>query len=314
MPKMTNPWRKIYDLPQSKDPYTYGVPKFALYLDVEPTNGCMYDCLFCARQQMTRPIGYMDINLFREICKQAKEYGCLGIRLLRWGEPLLHKDIDRMVSMAKSYNLLTHMTTNGLLLDDNMCNKLIDAGLDSIIVSLQGTTEEEYNKVRNTDKYKCIHDNILNLVRIKKDRGVNHPWVHVSTTITDETDKQTKEWKDYWNSIVNSTGVGYTWFKRLEDKSRVEDLVDRSKELLHNFRCIEVMNKLSIDWDGAVSPCCLDYNQQLTIGNINNTNLMELWKSPQVKAIRTLLGQKRQDIFNLCSGCELNYNFRGKDD
>ena len=74
------------------------------------------------------------------------------------------------------------------------------------------------------------------------------------------------------------------------------------------------MNKLSIDWDGTVSPCCLDYDQQLSIGNINKDNLLDLWNSEELKAIRTLLANKRQDVLLLCSTCELNYPFRGKID
>lgn len=307
-----NPWRKIYDLPQSTDPYTYGKPDFALYLDVEPTNGCTFNCLFCARQQMKRPIGYMDLDLYKEICKQAKEYGAHGIRLLRWGEPLLHKQIDEFVKIAKEHSLCTHITTNGMLLDDKMIIRLIESGIDTIIISLQGTNKDEYNKVRNTDKYDVVSNNIKRLVEIRDELKVDNPYVHISTTITDETVAQVKDWERYWSSIVDSTGWGYTWFKRLKDKTKVQDLIDRSKKLPHNFKCIEVMNKLSIDWDGTVSPCCLDYDQQLTIGNIKDNNLMELWKSPQAEAIRTLLGQKRQDLFTLCSGCELNYDFRGK--
>jgi radical SAM protein with 4Fe4S-binding SPASM domain len=304
-----NPWRRIYDHPQSLDPHKNGIPEFALYLDVEPTNVCMFDCLFCARQQMKRPLGYMNMDMCEEICRQAELFGCMGIRYLRWGEPLMHPRIDEMVEIAKDHNLLTHITTNGYMLAEPMCHRLIDAGLDSIIISLQGTTGEEYNNVRNTDVYNKIEGNIEQLMSIKEG-GL--PWVHVSTTVTDESDKQIKEWENKWNGIVDSTGWGYTWFKRLKNKERVEDLIKRAKALPHHFKCIEVMNKLSIDLDGTVSPCCLDYDQQLSIGNIKETDLMTLWKSPQANAIRTLLGQKRQDILVLCSGCELNYAFRGK--
>lgn len=303
-----NPWRKVYDLPQSKDPFKYGVPKFALYLDIEPTNDCILNCLFCVRRQMKRPVGYMPLKLVEEISKQAKEYGAYGIRLLRWGEPLMHPDIVEMVKIISSYGLLSHITTNGILLDKKMSRNLIDAGLTSINISMQGTTTKEYKLLRNNDYLPLISENIKQLMKMKK----TNPHVHISTTITDETDEDVKRWKKKWEPYSDSTGVGYTWFRRLKDKSLVKDFLPREHPMKHRFKCIEVMIKLSIDWDGTVSPCCLDYDQQLSIGNIYETNLKDLFNSPQAKAIRTLLSQERQYMFDLCKTCELNYDFRGK--
>ncbi len=167
---MINPWRKIYDLPESVNPWEFlseGTSiDFALYLDVEPTNHCNMNCAFCvAKQQMKRPKDYMDIKLFEEICKQAEKFGSKGIRFLRWGEPLLHKQIDKMIIMAKDHKQLTHITTNGFFLDDNMCVKLIEAGLDSIIISMQGTNEGEYSKLRGS-QFETIADNVERLRKI----------------------------------------------------------------------------------------------------------------------------------------------------
>jgi len=309
---MINPWRKVYDLPQSRDPYKYGIPKFALYIDVEPTNNCNFSCLFCARQQMNRPIGYMSLELLEKICKQASEYGAYGIRLLRWGEPLLHPDIIEFINIIRKYNLLSHITTNGSLLNTEMAKNIIESKLDSIIISLQGTTDLEYNKLRNTNKYRLVHDNIIRLSKLREELNSEKPYIQVTTTVTDESAEDIEHWKSYWMNYIDEASWGYTWFKRIQNKRKIRNYLERQHKLPHYFKCIEVMNKLSIDWDGTVSPCCLDYDQQLTIGNINNSTLLELWNSEELKAIRTLLGNKRQDLLTLCSTCELNYPFRGK--
>lgn len=311
MPGIKNPWRKVYDSPSSKDPFIHGVPWFALYLDIEATNFCDFDCVFCVNKQMTRKKGFMDLDLYEDICNQAQSYNCKGIRLLRWGEPLLHKGIVEMVKIAKSHKLLTHITTNGYLLDENLSEQLIQKGLDSIIISMQGTTPEEYAKFRG-DNYERVKKNIIGLMRARNSTNRKNPYVTVSTTVTDESDKEINRFVKHWKERVDDVCWGYTWFRRLKDKSDVKELIKRAKKLPHRFKCIEVQNKLSIDWDGTVSICCLDYDQQLSIGHVSD-NLMWLWKSPQAQAIRTLLSQKRQDLFVLCSVCELNYSFRGKD-
>jgi len=307
-----NPWRRVYGCPSSKDPFVYGVPYFALYLDVEPTNNCNFDCLFCVNQQMTRKKGFMDMGLYKKICDQAEKYDCKGIRLLRWGEPLMHPNIVDMVKIAKKHRLLTHITTNGYFLDETMAEKLIQAGLDSIIISMQGATPNEYIKLRG-DNYIKVTGNIYDLMKIRGKR--ENPFVAISTTVTDESMNQINLFVEYWKKHVDYVGWGYTWFRRLkgDNLTRAKEFIDRGKKLPHNFKCIEVQVKLSIDWDGVVSPCCLDFDQQLSIGHVDD-DLMWLWKSPKAQAIRTLLSQKMQDIFTLCSVCQLNYRFRGKDE
>jgi len=297
---MKNLWRDVYDSPQSTDPWKNGIPDFALYLDVEPTNCCNFKCSFCVGQQQgKRPRGYMDLGLFTEVCRQAELYGCKGVRFLRWGEPLLHPEIFKMIEIAKSRNLLVHMTTNGSKLNKECSEKLIKAGLDSIIVSFQGINKEEYLNLRGGD-FDAIEKNVHILVEMRNLKSSNNPYVSISTTITDEPKDDVEEFKEKWSSIVDNVSIGYTWFKRLEDKSSVEDYTSRAKKLPHIFKCQEVMVKLSIDWDGTVSPCCLDYDQQLAIGNIKTDDLMDLWGSKDVKAIRDLLTNKRQDMFALC--------------
>ena len=300
-----NPWREVYDCPQSKDPWKNGIPDFALYLDVEPTNYCNFDCAFCVSKQAKRPRGYMDIELFKDICKQGKDNGTKGIRFLRWGEPLLHPDIIEMVKIAKSYNLLTHITTNGSYLTDVKCKGLTKSGLDSIIVSMQGLNKEEYIKFRGNHYDKTV-EGIHNLLKNR----IDTPYITISTTTTDETEEERNEYKEYWKGIVDDVSIGYTWFKRLQDKVPIKTYLERCKKLPHLFKCQEVMVKLSIDWDGTVSPCCLDYDQQLSVGNMKDDTLLYLWRSPQVEAIRTLLSQKRQDLFDLCKTCECNHGFR----
>lgn len=306
-----NPWREVYDCKESKDPWN-NPPEFALYLDVELTNYCNFKCAFCVGQQQgQRSRGYMDLEMFKEICYQAKIYGALGIRLLRWGEPMMHPNFLEMVDIAKKHNLLVHVTTNGSLLEKVGYDNIIDSKLDSLIISFQGTCEKEYKKLRKKD-YNDIVSKIIKLRNVRDNRGVNNPYITLSTTVTDETKEEINRFKENWLRVVDGVSIGYTCFKRLKDQESVKDYLSRKKILPHLFKCQEVMVKLSIDWDGTVSPCCLDYDQQLSVGNIKDSTLYELWHSDDTKSIRTLLTNKRQDMFSLCQTCELNYDFRGK--
>lgn len=261
---------------------------------------------------MNRPKGYMDLNLFKKICEEASKYDCRGVRFLRWGEPFLHPNFIDFIKIAKEYELLTHVTTNGYQLDETTDKEVVLAGLDSIIISMQGTNEEEYSKLRS-GSYAELKHKIEELYKIRVSLGCSNPFITISTTLTNESQEDLDEFKYVWKDIADDVSVGYTWFKRLKDKSKVQDLISRSQKLVHKFKCQEVMIKLSIDWDGVVSPCCLDYNQQLSVGKFPERSLISLWNSAEVQAIRNLLTRKQQDLFVLCSTCELNYSFRGEE-
>ncbi len=307
---LINKWREVYDCPQSVDPFKNGVPKAPLYLDVELTNMCNLKCKFCVgANQMKREKGFMNSDNFLNICEQAGEMGVKGVRFLRWGEPFLNMGAVGFIRVAKSCGLLTHVTTNGTLLDSNLIDEIVSSGLDSIIISFQGTNEYEYEKLRG-DHYETVKRNASNLVLSRDRHKSNFPYITVSTTVTDETEEMINNFKREF-SFVDDVCVGSTWFKRLKNTSKVEDFISRARKLPHKFRCVEVMNKLSIDWDGSVSPCCLDYDRQLTIANINDSTLEEIWAMPELGAIRTLLSNKMQDVFSLCQTCECNYKFRG---
>jgi MoaA/NifB/PqqE/SkfB family radical SAM enzyme len=306
-----NPWKKIYQSPQVVNPYRTGSPRFALYIDVEATNHCNMKCLFCVRQQMSRPKGFMDIRLFREICKQAKRYGAQGIRFSRWGEPLLHPGILGMIETAKKSGLLTYLATNGLLCDKKTSEGLMRSGLDCLNFSMQGVSEREYNALRNNRAYSRLKENIVNFALLREREKTGSPFLRISTTITNEKASEINRFRNDWARFVDEVGIGYTWFKRLRDKSKVFPWLRRAQPLPTRFRCFEVMYKLNIDWDGMVTACCLDYDRQLSLGRMQEASLLAFWQSPQLKALRSLLLEKRQDLFLLCSTCELNYGFRG---
>lgn len=296
--KIKNNWHEVYDSPQCVDPWKNNVD-FALFLDVEPTNICNLRCKFCVSNEMTRPRGFMSLDVLDVICKQAVKYGAKGIRLFGYGESFLHKDIEKMVKMVKGYGLLTHITTNGFV------TKNID-GLDSMIFSMQGICKEEYEKMRGASYEKLAGK----IESIMEHRGHTH--IAISTTILEGQEYNAEVFKKNWEVVVDYVGIGYTWFDFLKDKSQVRQWTLRTKKLPSRFKCQEVMTKMTIRWDGTVTPCCLDYDGAMSVGNVKKDDLMDLWQSDTLKGLRLMLSDKRQDLLELCKNCKLNYPFRGK--
>jgi MoaA/NifB/PqqE/SkfB family radical SAM enzyme len=116
---------------------------------IEPTNRCNLDCKTCMRNDWNEDLGRMERRTFGRIVEELKTVSpAPAIFFGGLGEPLMHPDIVEMVAAAKSFSPTVELITNGTLLDVTMSNRLMDAGLDMLWVSLDGATPESYADVR----------------------------------------------------------------------------------------------------------------------------------------------------------------------
>ena len=116
---------------------------------IESTNICNLDCVMCPTglKQVKRPKGYMDFDLFKSIVDEMAPY-VKATTLHIWGEPLMHKRIFDMVAYCRQKGLRAEISTNATLLDERKAQGLLDAGLDTIYLCLDGFRPETYEAIR----------------------------------------------------------------------------------------------------------------------------------------------------------------------
>lgn len=285
------------------------VPDFPYIVDIELTNHCNLKCIFCGQQAMNRKKGFLKDEILKKVIDECAIYNT-PIRFIRWGEPFLHEKIIVFFKYIKSKNLLLHVTNNGLVISQKHMEALIDLEINSLIFSFQGGTKEQYEIMRNNTLYHVLKNNVLKMVELRGDK--NKPYIHISTTITDETKDQIDSFVNYWGNIVDSVGVGHTNLSRLtsnqinsfEARNKIE-LLKKHETVKKIYRpCTEVYQKLSIDWDGKVTCCCGDYDNFMTIGDIEESSLYNIWNnSNELKMFRELLNKNYHRSLALCSTC-----------
>ena len=134
-------------------------------LYVEPTNRCNLDCRTCMRHGWEEPLGFMEFSLFEKIVADLSAFpGPPRIFLGGFGEPLSHPRIADIVKAAKSIGSETELISNGILLDDSMADRLVEAGLDRLWVSIDGASPASYADIRLGDHLPEI---IANLERLR---------------------------------------------------------------------------------------------------------------------------------------------------
>jgi radical SAM protein with 4Fe4S-binding SPASM domain len=320
--ELIHPFRKFYDSDLYVNFHQHPLPIFPYLLEIEPTNACNMDCLFCGRQAMKRPIAYLDYGIYKDIINEASQYECFkGISSFSgWGEPLLHPYIFKMIRYAKNKNLLTSIITNGLLLNNGNINKLLDTGIDHIKISLQGANIKEYEILRKKGIYDIVVENVERLVAYRNSNN-NKTFIQASTSITDEPEHEVRDFVHFWENIVDEIYVDYTKFQRLLDIDRVKKYLDTKKNVLDETgdigdsykektfrykRCVDVHVRLVVHSDNTVPICCSDFRHEMKIGNVKESSLKEIWDSKKLSNIRKTLNEDIRKI----AFCKLCQNLR----
>ena len=260
-------------------------------LIIEPTNTCNLRCTFCfVTEGMTREGGFMEFDLFKKIIDDSPDLEHLCMH--NWGEPLLHKDIFRMIEYAKNKGVnYVVMNTNGTLLTDKMIDQIVDSKLDIIRFSIDGSAET-FKRVRGVE-LKKIEQNINKLKNVKE---IRRPELKMGVvfTIEEDTEGDVEDYITHWEQIVDHV--------RLQPKLITSPRTEVCPEPFGKD-----YGKLVVLWDGRVIPCCVDYNANLTVGSVQNDTIQNLWKNEKMDLLRKqhLNGQFPDTCAN-CNECESN--------
>lgn len=289
---------------------------FPHIIDIELTNLCNFRCLMCptGNHSQKRPQGLMPEEVFYKILDEIRGRQ-LGLRFIRWGEPLMHPKVIEFLSAAKADGHLVHLNTNGSYLNEEMADRLLDMPIDSLKFSVQGVDRESYREMRNVDFF----DSLLTTAKMLHDRRGARllPFIQISTTVTYESKERQKAFLEQVKHVCDATNIGATNFDWL-DMNAVR-LKPAEVELLRKLaqqdslnrvhpQCPEVFDKLSVNWNGQVTACCMDSNDLMLIGDVTRQSLLDIWRSDRLNEFRRLLADMRHDELDLCQHCWDTHN------
>ncbi len=281
-------------------------------ISVEPTNCCQLRCVECptGNTTLTRSKGEMDWNVFKQLIDSVSSY-TFYLNLYFQGEPLLHKDIIRMIIYARQHKMWVVLSTNGMQIDEDVATKLVDSGLSKIIISLDGFNQASYESYRRGGDVEKVKKGIENLVRSKQLAGKKYPVIVVQTLVTAYSEKELpaiQAWvKSLGNVVFEKKSLQiYQQFELLPEK----ELYRRYKKVgshwvrkkkPHN-RCFRIWSQCVITHDGLVVPCCFDKNAQYVLGNLSSQSFASIWKGKPFNDFRKKILSHRSKI-EMCSNC-----------
>ncbi len=289
---------------------------YPLSLSLEPVNVCNLNCPQCpvGTNSLQRQKGKMDLELFKKIIDESGKY-LLNLFLYFQGEPFLNNDIFKMIEYANAKNIVTVTSTNGHYFTKENVSELINSGLDIIIISLDGTTQEVYEKYRRGGNLDKVIEGIKLLVDEKEKTKSNKPFIELQFIVFSHNEHQMRE----FISLAKELKVDMYSFKSAQIYNYQTDtylLPKNQKYSRYIFkngewqlkwkiknRCPRLWNSSVVTWDGFVLPCCFDKDAKYSFGNIKNQNLKEIIANEKFKkfAKTVLTNRKSIDICNNCT-------------
>lgn len=264
-----------------------------LSLQIELTNHCNYQCHNCphSKSLLTRPRGYMSSETFGKIVEQGYKHAHL-FNFSFFGEPLLHPRFLEFTARIKNRPSKVQwvLNSNLSLATKETFSKLINYRLNNFRISVDASSSETYdvvrpssscldldgNKVSKEDRFKAIEEKIRYWFALKKHVPTRHVFV-ASDINKHEIQAYVKKWKSLLSpkdEILVKSVLSYG------GKLLTDPLIIKRKCNVWGLRLI------TIDWQGNVSPCNLDTNMDLIVGNINNATLPQILKSKKYREVK----------------------------
>ncbi len=275
------------------------VPHSPITLEVEATNCCNEECRMCPRKFMSRPVGHISEALLKKIIEENKNTLEL-INLFHCGEPLLHPDISKLISICHKANIKVQITTTGSLLTGEMSYALINSGLDMIVFSIDAVTKETYSHIRKANFAETVK-NIENFIEMKRRLG-RGPFVQVQIVKMEINSFEIKKFQSYWRKKADSVRIK-PFYNTGDIASKLNYKIDEKREKPRP--CIMLWREPVVCWDGTVLPCCVDLIGQYPIGNIQKDSLKNIWNGEKIQEMRRLHIEGRYKEIELCRNCTI---------
>jgi radical SAM protein with 4Fe4S-binding SPASM domain len=293
-----------------RKPIIWGFPPAVMF---EPTNICNLQCPLCpsGNQTLSRARGYMDPEIFRKVVDEIYPYATMLI-LWNQGEPFLHEGFLDMVRYATDKHLYTMVSTNANM--DMDADAIVKSGLDTIIISLDGATQETYNQYRINGDIEKVWTNVNNILAARKRLGSSTPVIRWQFLVLKHNEHEIEQIK----ICAKQMKVDQLIFKtaQIYEKKDIEEFLPinpkyrryniSSGEFELKFgirnRCRRLWTQPVINWDGSIGVCCYDKDIEHQVGNVAKDSFISIWKNENYMNFRKRVLNNRKSI-PICLNC-----------
>lgn len=285
-------------------------------MSIEPTTSCNLRCPQCPSglRTFTRPTGMLDPEFFSAFVMQVKKH-LHSLTFYFQGEPYLNPDFLKMVKIASDNNLYTITSTNAHYLSDEVSKETIWSGLDEVVISIDGVTQDVYEQYRVGGKLNKVLEGAANIIKWKKQLKSRTPFVIFQFVAFSSNEHQVNDMK----KLAKEMGADKVRIKtaQIYDFENSQQLIPKTDSLSRYKKnqsgaweiknpllnqCWRMWQACVITWDGKVVPCCFDKDAKYQLGDLTKTTFKEIWFSEPYQLFRQNILKSRKEI-DICTNC-----------
>lgn len=280
--------------------------EFPRYFEIETVNACNARCPMCTIEDWDRHSPTMKEPLFEKIAAELIDHRdtVKRVSLYRDGEPLLDKKLPDRIARLKDGGIAeVNISTNVSLLDERRSRAILEAGLDSIILSIDSLQKEVFEAIRVRLTLAEVLENALRFIELR-DRIRPSTQIRVRMVRQEENKDEWPAYEAFWrprlaaHDRVSQHNV-HNWGGQLKDFTPVTD----SRE--PNLPCVALWSLMVIFANGDVPLCNVDYNNTYPTGNVALQSIEEVWRSPVMADRRALHLTAAKGDIGLCKNCNV---------
>jgi len=233
------------------------------------------------------------------------------------GEPLLDKDVHKKIKVAKKLGFKgIGIYTNGTLLDEKMSQRLLDAGLDALIISIDGFTNKTQSAIRVGSNLNEIVSNLEQFIALRE-RSKAKTKIIIRFNRQELNKHEEENFCNFWRERIKPAYNDMILVYDIHNcggylpgfnKKLAPALLEKIKKL----KCPEIYERIMINSDGSISFCCGDQFGHYQIGNVFGDDPIKLYNSKYYIHYRRLMEKGKILELELCKNCSIPYSIATK--
>ncbi|MFI5349980.1 MAG: radical SAM protein [Elusimicrobiota bacterium] len=321
-------WRKMINYTVASAQYARRDAVLLAYpyqLSMDISTLCTLRCPLCSVGALNhqRPMKLMDLESFKRILDELGPY-LLRVDLYIHGEPLMNKHVYEMIAYCKRYGIYVNIDSNMQLLDEASAARLVESGLDHLHASIDGVTQENYEKYRVKGDLELAFRNLGFVVQAKRRLKQMVPVVIWKFIVFRHNEHEVDRAKELAEEIgvdgifFSAACVGNLfseiekWAPRGPQYRMYNDQADAVTRSVGLYELPPVCNlpwvSINMDPDGNIQTCCIPTEPKHDHGRFARGSFGWVWNGARYRQSRRHLGRQRPqkragESSNLCESC-----------
>lgn len=287
-----------------------------IFISIEPSNVCNLHCPECpvgTRTQKIKPVN-IDVEKTKRVIDRLAPT-LMHIIFYFQGEPFMNPKFLELVRFSRARNILTSTSTNAQLIDNERARQIVESGLDRLIISIDGATQDAYEKYRVGGQLEKAIKTVKDIVEWKKRLSKPNPFIEIQFIVMRHNEHQIDEIKALARRLkADKLSLKTAQIYDFENGSELIPITEKYSRYVKNeqgkyFIKSPLKNSCKRVWDGSVInskgellPCCFDKNSDFSFGNIYIDNFETVWEGKPAELFRKSILKNRKQ-YDMCKNC-----------